>query len=100
MKKTSGAKKKTVIKIIKPKKLSKQEQRVYDVLMTAKGKAVDVTTLYMAAKNTTAKQVARLARRKHQQHVGVLAARINAKRAKYIIRPGRRGSGTYSMKRR
>lgn len=84
-----------------PAKLSPQEQRVLDRLMLAKSMNYIpiVRELYGAAKDSA--RLPRLEHRKMQQHVGVIIARINKKRRKFVIVPGGKDAPrTYKLIRR
>lgn len=81
-----------------PPKLSKQENRIYDVLR--EGNISSVLDLFRIAKDTTTKQALRISPRRRQQHVGVLIARLRVKRRSAVIKPVKGKPGTYRLTRR
>lgn len=83
-------------------KLSPQEHRVLLCLEAHRvtdNIPVSVEKLYRAAKLTDVKKLP--AHRRMQQHVGVIIARLNVKRKKFVVRPGGKDAPrTYVLRRR
>lgn len=84
-----------------PPKLSPQETRVLSVLMVMRKRTAHIDFLYRQAKVLSVAEIRKVPHRKMQQHVGVVIARVNRKRRKFVIKPGGKDAPrTYRLTRR
>ncbi len=82
-----------------PPRLSPQEQIVSECLLNKK--KCSVFFLYWNARKINVRVASRIEDRRMQQHVGVIVARINKKRRKFVIVPGGKAEPrTYKLTRR